>query len=152
MIKRIRDLVSWSLSPQVTTLPSFVVLGIMQSRVIAFWSFHVTNIEILFTKYSHQYHSLKLTFQISVQVRMTHFNIYVVVNTAKIKLKPTQKINKLSLRCLSAKRKLRLFINEQELVYDQSLLFESSDLLSGWENLHYRITYSHEIVFFHKSC
>ena len=83
---------------------------------------------------------------------MTHFNIYVVVNTAKIKLKPTQKINKLSLRCLSAKRKLRLFINEQELVYDQSLLFESSDLLSGWENLHYRITYSHEIVFFHKSC
>ena len=40
--------------------------------------------EILFNKYDHRLHTLKITFQNRTKVRITHFNVSVSVNAAEI--------------------------------------------------------------------
>ena len=57
-----------------------VVLGPVEVEIERFEFFMRPNKEILFEKFAHRLHSLKMTFENSMIDGMTHFNISVAVN------------------------------------------------------------------------
>ena len=90
MVKGTYGLVCGRSLPCFTTLPSLVVVGLVQVDITSL-IFHVIQHE---KKLAHGFNSLKITFSNCTKDRMTHFYIFVAVNvTEKIMTIITNLVN-----------------------------------------------------------